>query len=171
LLYKVLQRPLLYMYKSAREEDKFQTYWQIPLLSARSRGMMWHYKNDPYINESQTHQYLCIGSCGRRSFNRTIIVISGLWHEWQEIDHDWYWPKTAYIRMFKLSHVEAIATYGYERRAASWRIVAEEHSQSSLTPGKDMLLCILGIAKDVALPEMERCVAGLWEQQSPQALH
>lgn len=87
-----------------------------------------------------------------------------LWCECDAIKHE------DHTSNFKIAHAEAMVSFDYQTRVKSWAKVLTEYSQRSLTVGTDRLPGISGIAKAIALPEMGRYLAGLWESQLPQAL-
>jgi len=91
-----------------------------------------------------------------------------LWCECQTIKLDN--PSTKKLETFKLAHAAAVVSTNPEMRASSWDKVVREYSQRALTFGTDRLPGISGIAREIALPELGRYLAGLWESKFPGAL-
>ena len=91
-----------------------------------------------------------------------------LWCECQLIKFDN--PSTTKLETFKLAHAAAVASTDPEIRATSWYKVVQEYSQRALTFETDRLPGISGIAREIAVPELGRYLAGLWERKFPGAL-
>lgn len=93
-----------------------------------------------------------------------------LWCECKVIEHPSFHAKTPTTGNFKLSYASAVSQSNVDLRLDSWAAVVAEYSRRALTVNTDRLPAISGIARDTALPEMGRYLAGIWESQLPLAL-
>lgn len=93
-----------------------------------------------------------------------------LWCECKVIQNPSFHAKTPTTGNFKLSYASAMSKPDIDTRLKAWAMVVAEYSRRALTEPTDRLPAISGIAKDIALPEMGRYLAGIWECQLPQAL-